>query len=141
MFFNTSRNRLVALSINAFYNKIFGGTLATYSFGSNLSVNSHLSLRFSYTRNRVELAGGGFDADISSLRLSYAFNTQLFVNTLVQYNRLDNTISTNFRLNYIHTPGSDLFLVINDNRGEEHGSLWDLDNRGVILKVTYLRRL
>ena len=139
--FSTSSNRKFAFSSGVSRDKTFGGTLTNFNAGADVAMNAHLAFGLSYSHNRVELPNGEFNADIGRLRLSYAFSTRLFLNTLMQYNRLENTISTNFRLNYIHSPGSDIYLVINDNRGDTPGSVWDLDNRGIILKVTYLRRL
>jgi len=59
---------------------------------------------------------------------------------LVQYNSLDRALATNVRFNYIHRPGSDLFIVFTEGRGGDVGA-WNLDARGLVMKVTYLRRL
>jgi hypothetical protein len=93
-----------------------------------------------YTRNMVVLPGGAFTADIASARLSYAFSTRLFMDALVQHNSLDNQVSANVRLNLIHRPGSDLYLVLNERRGGEV-ELWEPRERGVVAKVTYLIRM
>jgi hypothetical protein len=42
-------------------------------------------------------------------------------------------------MNFIHRPGSDLFLVLTEERGEG-GDLWEVSDRGLAFKVTYLRR-
>ena len=72
--------------------------------------------------------------------MSWAFTTQMFLNSLVQYSGLDNNVSANIRFQYIFRPGSDLFLVLNEDRGDPL-SLSRLQGRGMRLKVTYLRRL
>jgi hypothetical protein len=86
------------------------------------------------------LPNGTFVARVGSLRISYAFSTKVFLNGLFQYNSLDNRISANIRFNWIHRPGSDLYIVINEERGSDAG-IWDLDNRGAVVKVTYLLRI
>jgi hypothetical protein len=86
------------------------------------------------------MPGGAFTADIASARLSYAFSTRLFADALVQHNSLDNQVSANVRLNLIHRPGSDLFLVLNERRGGAV-DLWEPRERGVVAKVTYLIRM
>jgi hypothetical protein len=62
------------------------------------------------------------------------------VDALVQHNSLDDALVTNVRFNFIHRPGSDLFLVFTEERGV-YGDLWDLADRGMVAKVTYLMRL
>ena len=61
------------------------------------------------------------------------------VDALVQHNSLDDALVTNVRFNFIHRPGSDLFLVFTEERGVD-GELWDLADRGLVAKVTYLMR-
>ena len=57
----------------------------------------------------------------------------------MQYNSLDRAVSANVRLNIIHRPGSDIFVVLNEERGSDV-SAWDPKNRAARLKVTYLAR-
>jgi hypothetical protein len=64
----------------------------------------------------------------------------LFANALVQYNKLDDELSISVRINFIHRPGSDLFIVINEERGSST-SVWDVNTRAAVVKLTYLARL
>ena len=89
--------------------------------------------------DRVDLPTGDLTANITSLRFGYAYSTKLTTNALVQYNSLNKDFSTNLRLNFIHRPGSDLFIVLTERRGVEE-ELWDLSNRGLVAKLTYLVR-
>jgi hypothetical protein len=53
-------------------------------------------------------------------------------------------LSTNVRLNFIHSPGSDLFVVYNESRGREGDEFFDglpTRNRELIVKFTRLLRL
>ena len=83
---------------------------------------------------------GGFNADISSLRASYSYSTKLSTNVLVQYNSLQKAFSTNVRFNFIHRPGSDFFIVFTENHGWD-GQGWELSDRGMVMKLTYLARM
>jgi hypothetical protein len=58
---------------------------------------------------------------------------------LVQYNSLDEYFSSNLRINFIHRPGSDLFLVFTEERGVDD-DLWKVADRASVLKITYLKR-
>ncbi|MFQ5824172.1 MAG: carbohydrate binding family 9 domain-containing protein [bacterium] len=139
-FGSTSRNRTIVLGTQGSLQGFFDGQL--FSLGSTLSLafGSNLSLSLGYTHNAVDIPAGTFNADLGSLRLSYEFSTRLVANALLQYNSLDKTLSANVRLNFVHRPGSDLFIVFNEQRGSET-SIWDLESRGLVVKLTYLKRL
>ncbi len=139
-FGGSSNNRPWQLDLSGTYQGYFGGTLLSVNTGLNLAFNSRLATGVQYSHNHVEVPAGMFNADVSSLRLSYSFSTRLFANALLQYNSLSNTLSANVRLNYIHRPGSDLFIVFNEEDISEQGN-WVLENRGMVAKLTWLKRL
>jgi hypothetical protein len=100
---------------------------------------ANLSLALGYTYNRVDIPADAFNADLARMKLSLALSTRLTANALLQYNDEDDLLAANLRINFIHRPGSDLFIVFNEERGSD-GSLWDLNNRTALMKVTYLAR-
>ena len=69
------------------------------------------------------------------MRLNYSVNTTVFLNGLVQYNADTQLWSSNVRLNVIHRPLSDFFLVYNERRLGSTGALVD---RSLVAKFTYL---
>jgi len=139
---STSKNRMAYLDVNGNFSQFYHGTLR--SMGGTLTVapTPKVSVGVGYTRNAVDVPypSGTFTADISSLRASYSFSTKLTTNVLLQYSSLDRDFTTNLRLNFIHRPGSDLFIVFTENRGDDR-RLWNVQNRGVVMKITYLARL
>ena len=139
-FFGTSPSRMARAEANGTVSAFYGGTLV--SLGGRITVNPSpkVSVAVGYARNNVDVPGGAFTADISSLRASYSFSTRLSTNLLIQYNSLDDEVSANLRLNLIHRPGSDLFIVFTEQRGVDH-RLWDVSDRGLVMKLTYLARL
>ncbi len=136
----TSTNRAVALGAGGSYQRFFDGTLISWGGTLSLAPGSHLSAVLGFAHNDVEIPGGEFTADIVSVRVRYAFTTTLTANALLQYNSLDRRVSANVRLNFIHRPGSDLFIVLNEERGSDD-STWDFRSRGLVAKLTYLLRL
>ncbi|MFC1576006.1 DUF5916 domain-containing protein, partial [Gemmatimonadota bacterium] len=136
---STSPSRPVVLNGNLNLSNFYGGTLRAAGGTLTVSPSPQVSLALGLNRNRVEIPSGDFTADILSMRASYSFSTRLSTNLLVQYNSLDEAFSTNLRVNFIHRPGSDLFLVFTEERGVD-GDLWGLSDRGAVMKVTYLRR-
>ena len=139
-FANTSRNRPIVLSSMAFLQNFFGGRVDTISNDVTASPNANLELTVGFTHNRVDVPAGAFTADLARFRVGYAFSTTLVANALVQYNRRDDELSVSVRVNFIHTPGSDLFIVFNEERGSA-ASIWDVNTRAAVVKLTYLARL
>ncbi len=139
-FANSSPNRPVSVAVRGGYEGFFGGNRLELNADLTVSAGSHLSMTAGVTHNDVDVPGGSFAANVGRLRMTLAFSTKLVANTLLQYNSLDNEISANIRLNYIHRPGSDLFLVFTEERGSDL-SIRDFRNRGLVAKITYLSRL
>ena len=129
----------MTLSVDAERLDSFGGRLVTLGGRTRLCPGSHLSLELGFTHDRVTLPRGAFTAEVSSLRAVYAFTTRLFVSALVQHNSLDRKLVTNLRLGFIHRPGSDLFVVFNEDRGDGV-TLRPVAHRGFAMKLTYLVR-
>lgn len=140
LFASTGRSRAVILDFMGDRQEIYGGHVNKATTSVTTAAGTHLALRASYSFNHADLPNGVFDVHLVSLRANYTFNTRVALNSLVQYNSLARTVSANVRLNVIHRPGSDIFLVLNEERGSDL-SAWDPNNRAVRLKVTYLARL
>ena len=138
-FANTSRNRPVVLSSNAMLQWVYEGTVHTINGTLEVTPTANLGVNVRVSRNIVDVPNGSFVADVVSTRLSLAMSTRLFADALVQYNDLDGELSANVRVNFIHRPGSDLYLVFNERRGAP-GDLWAVESRAAIAKLTYLAR-
>ena len=136
---STSSNRPIVFSTQSMAQGTFGSHMLSLNSDLTLNPNANLSITARYNHNVVDMPDGSFTADVVSVRLSYAFSTRLITNTLLQYNNLDNSVSAHVRLNFIHSPGSDLFIVFNERRGDD-SSLWAFNDRGAVVKVTYLAR-
>ena len=139
-FGGSSRARALSASVNGMLSNFYGGTLTSAGVRVTASISPQLSVEPGFQHNVVDVPAGDFSADITSLRVSYSFSTKMSANALLQYNSLARDFSTNIRFNFIHHPGSDLFIVFTENRGDDNG-LWNLTDRGLVMKVTYLLRL
>jgi hypothetical protein len=139
-FLNSSRHRALVGRLHAAWEQFYGGTLWSAEPSVSLSPSPQVSLELAHEWNRVNVPNGELTTNVTSLRFGYAFSTKLTTNALLQYNSLDKAYSANLRLNFIHRPGSDLFIVLTERRGVEDRS-WDLSNRGFVVKLTYLARL
>ena len=63
-----------------------------------------------------------------------------FVSALTQYNSSSNSLATNARLRWEYSPGSELFVVYNEERDTLSPRYPDLVNRALIVKVNRLFR-
>jgi hypothetical protein len=125
------------LGLNA--GDFYDGDIVSYVLGANLKFGSKLTMSFDLNYNDVNVTAGSFRTTIIGTRILYTFSPKLFAKAFVQWNSDTNDIIGNFLVNFIHTPGSDLFFVYNEELNNE-GSL-NTDNRTALLKFTYLFNL
>ena len=65
----------------------------------------------------------------------------MFVSALVQYNSSNDALSSNIRLRWEYSPGSELFIVYNEQRDTlAPGRFPDLEHRALIVKINRLLR-
>jgi hypothetical protein len=94
----------------------------------------------SFIYNNIDLPEGNFSNHLLRGRLIYNFSTRLALMSLLQWNGDTDEVNMNIRLNFIHKPGSDLFVVYNERRLVE-GLETGIMDRTVALKFTYLFNL
>ena len=142
--FRPDRARGFGLKGRASFGDFWNGTRTQVSGGFVWIVNKHLTVDTDARWNDVSLPvpGGNFSTTLISTRLEAALNRRLFAYALLQWDDVSNEFQANVRLDWIHTPGSDLFLVL--DTGYLTGALDDprdtrwLRRTGVV-KLTYLR--
>ena len=88
----------------------------------------------------MDLAEGSFTTHLLTTRVTYAMSARAFVSALVQYSSSTNRVSTNARLRWEYQPGSELFVVYNEQRDTLTRRWPDLVNRAFIVKVNRLFR-
>ena len=60
----------------------------------------------------LPVADGDFTTRVLSLDVLAAFSRKLFANALLQWDDVSRTFQGNVRVDWIHSPGSDLFVVL-----------------------------
>lgn len=115
-----------------------------YFGGERLSVGGSVLGRLGYRalldlsaeHNRIDLPGQApVTADVYGAKLDLFFSTRLLTSAFVQYNEATEELITNVRLNWIHAPLSDLYLVLTERRDTAAGEVLE---RLLSLKVTKL---
>ena len=115
-------------------------TAIGYSRG-RIEITPQLSIEPSISVNRIALPGGRFTTKLATTRFTYTFTPRMFFSGLLQYNSSRDVLSTNLRLRWEYQPGSELFVVYNDQRDTGLGRSFPmLDNRAFIVKFTRLFR-
>ncbi|MGD2122209.1 MAG: DUF5916 domain-containing protein [Gemmatimonadota bacterium] len=124
--------------------EFWNGDWFQYGGAVTWKTGPHLELTGSFDRREIDLPveNGEFETTILGLDVLGALSRTLFANALVQYDNDSETIQANVRIDWIHTPGSDLFLVL--NTGYFQGDLLDPRedrwvNRAGVVKLTYLK--
>jgi hypothetical protein len=113
----------------------YHGERRSLTVGGSWRPSPHIALDLRVQRNAISLPGDDFSADVFGARLDLAGSTRLFVSAFVQYNAASAEAVSNVRLNFIHSPLSDLFLVVSERRNVEEHCLLE---RSLALKVTKL---
>jgi hypothetical protein len=126
-----------AVEYGTFYN---GHRTALSATRSRVSVSPRLSLEPNYTLNRVTLEEGDFTSHLAGSRVTYTTSPRMFVSALVQYNSASDAMGANVRLRWEYRPGSELFVVYNDERDTRASGVPTLASRAFIVKINRLFR-
>lgn len=132
--FSSDRSRLLSAFVRWSDGEFYGGHRNAYTAGGRLALNANFAADLSWSRSNFDFPTNQFATNLANLRVLYSFNTNMFLNALVQYNSRSNQTSSNIRFNLIHKPLSDFFLVYNERR-DTQGAIID---RALIAKLTYL---
>jgi hypothetical protein len=107
---------------------------------SRAKLTSQLSIEPNLSLNRVDLPGGAFTAKVVGARTTYTVTPLMFASAFVQYSSSTVGLSANVRFRWEYRPGSELFLVYNEERNTQPGPAGASRTRSLILKVTRLFR-
>ena len=132
------------------HGSFYGGTKTTLAIGGSgrgsfgggrIEVTPQLSLEPGMSLNWVTLPQGDFTTTLVTTRATYTMTPLMFVSALVQYNSDTNGLSTNLRLRWEYQPGSEVFVVYNEQRDTLTPNRYpELENRAFIIKVNRLFR-
>ena len=142
--FNTNDSRRFSGRWGLSAGEFWGGSRNQLSGGLMWKTGPHLTVRGDYTWNDVSLPveDGDFTTRLFGVTVLGAVSRSLFANALVQYDDVSNVVQANVRIDWIHTPGSDLFVVF--DTGYLTGDLLDprterWQRRTGVVKLTYLK--
>ena len=124
--------------------ELWNGDITVVELGrGRVEVTPQLSVEPSLSLNWVELPEGNFATSLSRVRVSYTVSPRMFFSGLLQHNFSGNTFSTNVRLRWEYSPGSELFVVYTEDRDTDPflpDRRTNLRNRGFVVKMNRLFR-
>ena len=119
----------------------FGGDITAIGYTQGrIEVTPQFSVEPGVSINRIDLPEGLFTATLATSRVTYTFTPRMFFGGLLQYNSATKSLSTNLRLRWEYQPGSELFVVYNDQRDTTVRGTPLLENRAFVIKFTRLFR-
>ena len=128
-------------TFTAEYGSFYSGHKTTIGVSrGRLNVSSQLSVEPTYSLNRAELVEGSFTTHLVGSRMTYTLTPLMFASALVQYNSGTGSASANVRLRWEYQPGSELFIVYNEDRDTRMAGFPGLSTRALIVKVNRLFR-
>ena len=135
----TNHSRKVSGSALITMGGFWTGTQKTTKVGVLFRPSYHLTFDTAIQRSDIDLPFPmhAFVTNLATSRIGYAFNTRTFLDTLLQYNTDLKQFSANVRLDLIHRPLSDLFVVYNEQQLTDQPTPVNT-GRGLIVKYTHM---
>jgi hypothetical protein len=120
----------------------YGGERSTLAFSrARVNLSSQFSLEPNVSLNWVSIPGGSFTSTLVGSRVTFTVTPLMFVSALVQFNSSNHRATANVRLRWEYRPGSELFVVYNEERDTLTPRFPAFDNRALIVKINRLFRL
>jgi len=135
--FNTDRSRRLYSKMSYRWGGFYSGKSRIVNLQAGFRPWSSLNGEVNLVYNDIDLPQGAFVNHLLRTRLVYSFSTRLFLMSLIQWNSDTGDVDMNIRLNFIHRPGSDIYIVYNERR-EVEGLAQGVRDRTLALKFNYL---
>ena len=141
--------RRLSGNLTVSHGSFYGGTKSAIAIGGGfgpggggrIEVSPQFAVEPGLSINRIELPQGSFTTQLVTTRATYTFTPTMFVSALMQYNSSNSALSTNVRLRWEYQPGSELFIVFNEQRDSFTPQRFpELENRAFVVKINRLFR-
>ena len=139
--FGLGQHRRFLGTLSAQHGSFFSGERTSVGFsGGRLKLTPQFSVEPSLSFNRIDLPEGRFTTRLVTTQTIYTVTPLMFVSALLQFNSSTDVLSTNVRLRWEFLPGSELFVVYNEQRDTLARRFPELENRALIIKINRLFR-
>lgn len=113
--FFTNQSKAVSISTRSTLGGSFGGQRYLNSATLNLRSGDKFNAAFTYQNNIVNLPVGDFTANVFISQMSYSFKPNIYLQSLVQNNTVNDLWSFNVRFGWLQQANTGLFVVYNHN--------------------------
>jgi uncharacterized protein DUF5916 len=139
--FNRAARQRISGSVAAEYGTFYNGHKTAIDVNNGrINLSPHFSVEPTYSVNWVNLLEGSFTTHLVGSRVTWTITPLMFTSALLQFNSSTHALSANVRLRWEYRPGSELFVVFNEERDTRTRSFPNLANRAFIVKVNRLFR-
>ena len=119
----------------------YGGTKTALTLQrGRASITNQLSMEPTWSINEIDLVEGSFTTNLIGTRITYTVTPLMFASALIQYNSAAEAVSANVRFRWEYQPGSELFIVFNEQRDTTMRRFPGLVNRAFVVKFNRLFR-
>ncbi len=140
--YSFGQQRIVSANTLVEFGDFYNGQRTSVSVSrGRINLTSRLSVEPGVSVNWIDLPTGEYTTNLVTARVTYTMTPEMFASALVQYNSTSDRVSTNARFRWEYRPGSELFVVYNDERDSLSPGYPELVNRSVIVKMNWLFRL
>jgi hypothetical protein len=140
--YNFGQQRFMAANVTVEHGTFYSGTRRALTINQGrVKISNQVSLQPSYSFNRVALREGAFSTHLLGTRVTHTMTPYMFASALLQYNSTTHTVAANVRLRWEYRPGSEFFIVLNEQRDSTSPRFPVLTNRALIVKITRLLQL
>jgi len=113
--FATFEGRPVSGFLFINWGDFYNGKRTEWFLRSSFHLNKNVSLSANFTQNYITLPEGSFTVNEFGGRVDVALTPDLFGSLFGQWNNDDNVVLINFRINWIPTPGTNFYFVLNQS--------------------------
>ena len=136
---NTDPSQRVSVNVTAIAGGLWSGTQRTVNAALTMRASSRVRATVGVSRTDATLDRPQirFVTDLWTARANYSFSRNMYLDSLIQYDRDQDAFNANVRFNFIHRPLSDLFVVYNEQRVTTPDTTV-VPGRGIIVKFTQM---
>ena len=144
--YSLAQQRALGGTVGVQHGSFYNGRKTSVRFGTRgfgvgrFELSQHFSVEPGFEVNRISLPQAQFTTQLVTTRTTYTVSPLMFVSALLQYNSTNNAVGANVRLRWEYQPGSELFIVYNEQRNTMATRFPLLENRAFIVKLNRLFR-
>jgi hypothetical protein len=129
--FKTNQSRPFYFSTNSIIGGFFGGNRIENTITLGARIGDKFNTKITYGRNDINIPDGDFNTNLISTRLSYSFTPKIYLQSLIQYNDVQELLTANVRFGMLGQANAGWFIVYNESYRSG-----DIQNRGLFVKYS-----